>query len=85
MRGFTQIQSNLIAQIRVYRLISFGLLNPQNVDQFLHRSRTLLQRDSFRQQVNLDDLLESPRAQFAGHTNVEAVDSILTFEICSAR
>src|SRR5262245_51420911 len=61
-------------------------LDSQHVNQFLHGRRALLQSDAlFGGQGNLDHLLETFRAQFAGHANVKTVDAIFAFEIGRAR
>src|SRR5690242_21400852 len=63
-----------------------AILDSQNVNQLLHRRRALVQRNSlFCREVDLDDLLQSARAEFAGHTNVQSVDAILAFQVSSAR
>src|SRR5882724_4714811 len=61
-------------------------LNPQDIDQFLNRSSTLLQRyPFFRGEIDLDDLLKSTSTEFARNTNIESINAVLALEISRAR
>src|SRR5215468_3558820 len=61
-------------------------LCPDNFHKFLHRFGALLQRCLFFvSQLDLDNLLQTPRAELAGNAYKQTFDSVFTLQVCCAR